>query len=84
MNPQRGPCFDTEPFEALAAVVSSTAIKSIAFSGGQYPLAFASRIVISTNLNVKGYGTGTETIDQLCSYFGCTVQDLMEHVEDRE
>lgn len=39
------------------------------------------RMTLSKILNVKGYGTGTETIDKLCTYFGCEVQDLMEYVQ---
>jgi putative transcriptional regulator len=38
------------------------------------------RMTLSKILNQRGYGTGTETIDRLCQYFGCTVQDLMEHI----
>ena len=38
------------------------------------------RMTLSKILNQKGYGTGTDTIDKLCSYFGCQVADLMEHV----
>jgi putative transcriptional regulator len=40
------------------------------------------RMTLSKILNQKGYGTGTETIDRLCAYFQCQVQDLMEHVSD--
>lgn len=40
------------------------------------------RMTLSKILNQKGYGTGTETIDRLCSYFACKVQDLMEHIPD--
>ena len=40
------------------------------------------RMTLSKILNQKGYGTGTETIDKLCGYFCCKVEDLMEHVED--
>ena len=36
------------------------------------------RMTLSKILNLKGYGTGTETIDRLCEYFKCDVQDLME------
>lgn len=38
------------------------------------------RMTLSKILNVKGYGTGTDTIDRLCSYFQCDVGDLMEYV----
>ena len=39
------------------------------------------RMTLSKILNQKGYGTGTETIDKLCGYFHCKVEDLMEYVE---
>lgn len=39
------------------------------------------RMTLSKILNQKGYGTGTETIDKLCGYFHCKVEDLMEFVE---
>jgi putative transcriptional regulator len=38
------------------------------------------RMTLSKILNQKGYGTGTDTVDRLCSYFACKVEDLMEHV----
>lgn len=40
------------------------------------------RMTLSKILNQKGYGTGTETIDKLCAYFGCQVEELMEHLPD--
>jgi DNA-binding Xre family transcriptional regulator len=40
------------------------------------------RMTLSKILNQKGYGTGTDTIDRLCSYFGCQVEDLMEHTQE--
>lgn len=40
------------------------------------------RMTLSKLLNHKGYGTGTDTIDKLCAFFGCRVEDLMEHLED--
>jgi DNA-binding Xre family transcriptional regulator len=42
------------------------------------------RMTLSKILNQKGYGTGTETIDKLCAYFGCQVSDLMEYVGDTD
>jgi putative transcriptional regulator len=39
------------------------------------------RMTLSKILNQKGYGTSTETIDKLCQYFKCEVQDLMVYVE---
>lgn len=40
------------------------------------------RMTLSKILNQKGYGTGTDTIDKLCLFFGCDVQDLMEHLPE--
>jgi putative transcriptional regulator len=40
------------------------------------------RMTLSKILNQKGYGTGTDTIDRLCQYFGCRVEDIMEHVPE--
>jgi DNA-binding Xre family transcriptional regulator len=40
------------------------------------------RMTLSKILNQKGYGTGTDTIDRLCQYFDCAVEDLMEHLPD--
>ncbi len=42
------------------------------------------RMTLSKILNQKGYGTGTETIDKLCQYFGCRVEDLLEYVDSNE
>ncbi len=44
-----------------------------------------SRVTLSKILNQKGYGTGTDTIDRLCQFFECKVEDLMEHLpEERD
>lgn len=40
------------------------------------------RMTLSKILNQRGYGTGTDTIDRLCQYFGCKVEDLMEYVAE--
>lgn len=40
------------------------------------------RMTLSKILNQRGYGTGTDTIDRLCQFFGCKVEDLMEYVPD--
>jgi len=40
------------------------------------------RMTLSKILNQKGYGTGTDTIDRLCGYFACRLEDLMERVPD--
>jgi DNA-binding Xre family transcriptional regulator len=39
------------------------------------------RMTLSKILNVRGYSTSTETIDRLCAYFACRVEDLLEHVK---
>ena len=38
------------------------------------------RMTLSKILNLKGYGTGTDSIDRLCTYFNCSVEELMEHL----
>jgi DNA-binding Xre family transcriptional regulator len=40
------------------------------------------RMTLSKLLNHKGYGTGTDTIDRLCAFFECSVEDLMEYLPD--
>lgn len=49
-------------------------INEIAMSTG------LNRMTLSKILNQKGYGTGTDTVDRLCEYFNCEIQDLMEHL----
>jgi putative transcriptional regulator len=38
------------------------------------------RMTLSKILNQKGYSTGTDILDRLCGYFGCKVEELVEHV----
>ncbi|RVT53332.1 helix-turn-helix domain-containing protein [Rubrivivax albus] len=40
------------------------------------------RMTLSKILNHKGHSTGTDTLDRLCTYFGCRIEDLVEHVPD--
>ena len=40
------------------------------------------RSTLSKILNQRGYSTGTDIVDKLCTYFGCTVSDLLEYVPD--
>ncbi len=42
------------------------------------------RMTLSKILNHRGYSTGTDIVDKLCSYFDCPVSDLLEHVVDRD
>lgn len=41
------------------------------------------RITLSRMLN-RGAVIRTDTLDRLCTYFGCKVEDLLEHVADEE
>ena len=38
------------------------------------------RMTLSKILNHKGHSTGTDTLDRLCTYFGCRIEDLVEHI----
>ena len=42
--------------------------------------AGVNRMTLSKILNHKGYSTGTDVLDKLCAYFGCRVEDLLEHL----
>jgi len=40
------------------------------------------RSTLSKILNLKGYSTGTDVLDKLCAYFGCRIEELVEHLPD--
>jgi putative transcriptional regulator len=40
------------------------------------------RMTLSKMINQRGYNTGTENLDQLCRYFECQVEDLIEYVPE--
>lgn len=40
------------------------------------------RSTLSKILNQKGYSTGTDVLDRLCTYLSCPIADLVEHVPD--
>lgn len=40
------------------------------------------RRVLTSIANERGYNTATDTLDKLCTYFGCRIEQLMEHVPD--
>lgn len=40
------------------------------------------RMTLSKILNQRGYSTATDTIDKLCNYFACAVNDVIEFVPD--
>ncbi len=41
------------------------------------------RSTLSKLLNLKGYSTGTDVLDRLCTYFGCPISELVEHMADK-
>lgn len=40
------------------------------------------RMTLSKILNQRGYSTGTDVLDKICTYFECPVEDLIEHLPD--
>ena len=42
------------------------------------------RMTLSKLINQRGYNTGTDNLDQLCKYFDCRVEDVVEYVPDKE
>jgi DNA-binding Xre family transcriptional regulator len=38
------------------------------------------RATLSKIANERGYNTGTENIDRLCTYFECAVSDVIEYL----
>jgi putative transcriptional regulator len=40
------------------------------------------RMTLSKILNHRGYSTGTDILDRLCTYFACPIEELIEHVKD--
>ncbi len=38
------------------------------------------RTTLSKIANQRGYNTGTEQVDRLCTYFDCRVEDIIEYV----
>ncbi|ETX09704.1 XRE family transcriptional regulator [Marinomonas ushuaiensis DSM 15871] len=41
-----------------------------------------SRVTISKMANQKGYNTVTDNVNNLCQYFSCEVDDLVEFIPD--
>ena len=42
------------------------------------------RMTLSKMINQRGYNSGTDSLDKLCKFFSCNVQDLAEYIEDLE
>lgn len=40
------------------------------------------RMTLSKMINHKGYSTVTDNLDKLCTFFGCKVEELIEHIPD--
>ena len=40
------------------------------------------RMTLSKIINQKGYSTVTDNLDNLCVYFGCRIEELVEHVSN--
>lgn len=43
-----------------------------------------SRVTLSKLINQRGYITGTDILDRLCRYFGCSLDRLAEYVPDEQ
>lgn len=41
------------------------------------------RVTLSKMVNHRGYSTVTDNLDQLCKFFGCRIEQLVEHVPDQ-
>ena len=42
------------------------------------------RMTLSKMINQRGYNSGTDSLDKLCKFFSCNVQDLAEYIADVE
>lgn len=40
------------------------------------------RVTLSKMVNHRGYSTVTDNLDRLCNYFGCRIEQLVEHIPD--
>ena len=43
-----------------------------------------SRVTLSKMINQRGYITGSDNLDSLCRYFGCSLDKLAEYVPDNQ
>lgn len=42
------------------------------------------RMTLSKMINQRGYNTNTDSLNGLCRYFSCEIQDLVEYVPDQK
>jgi putative transcriptional regulator len=40
------------------------------------------RMTLSKMINRRGYSTTTDHLDRLCVYFGCSLEEIAEHVPE--
>lgn len=40
------------------------------------------RVTLSKMVNHRGYSTVTDNLDKLCAFFGCRIEQLVEHIPD--
>lgn len=40
------------------------------------------RVTLSKMINHRGYSTVTGNLDRLCTFFGCRIEQLVEHLPD--
>lgn len=40
------------------------------------------RMTLSKLMNKHGANVQTDNLDRLCTYFGCRIEELVEHVDD--
>jgi len=41
------------------------------------------RVTLSKMVNHRGYSTVTDNLDRLCNYFGCRIEQLVDHIPDK-
>ncbi len=42
------------------------------------------RVTLSKMANQRGYSTVTKNLDRLCTYFGCRIEQLVEHIPNEK
>lgn len=40
------------------------------------------RMTLSKMINHRNHSTVTDNLDQLCTYFGCRIEELIKHIPD--
>jgi DNA-binding Xre family transcriptional regulator len=42
------------------------------------------RVTLSKMINQRGYSTVTDTLDKLCAYFNCPIEQLAEYIPEAD